>query len=324
MIPRAPPLALLQTFEAAARRLSFKEAAAELHVTPAAVSQQIKALELHLGGPLFLRLTRAVALSPRGAALLPAVQQGLACLDSAVGAARSEGAPPQLSLTAPPSFATHWLIPRLPDFYRRHPGVELSLSSSSATVGPGGDASALAALESARVQGRSAMAVLYGAGGHAGFSVEPLMRPQYLPVCAPGLATASRPLRTPADLVRQMLIHDDTLGDARGPPALDAQPAWGWPQWLVAAGVEVPEPLPGRHFSNAVLAIEAALAGHGVALAARVLVAQQVAAGNLVQPFDLALPSPCSYFLVAPAQALQQPAAAALRAWLVEQAGDLD
>ena len=335
MIHRPPPLALLHTFEVAARHLSFKQAAAELHVSPAAISQQIKALEAWLGEPLFLRLTRALQLSERGAAMLPAVQQGLACLDGALRGVRPLGDDSVLLLTAPPSFATHWLIPRLPDFYRHHPGIEVRLSSSSATVDPAGDGPVLAGLARAAGSRHCALAILFGTGDYGRFSADRLMTPQYLPVCAPGLATAGQPLRQPADLRHHVLLHDDTLGavgaiGASGAPAdkpakpglagAEHRAAWGWPQWLAAAGVAPGVVSRGRHFSNAVLAVEASLAGQGVALAARDMVAAPLAAGTLVAPFELAITAPCSYFLVLNQQDKPREAATALRHWLQTQA----
>src|SRR5690242_6841220 len=109
---RLPPLSVLRAFEASARHLSFKKAAEELHVTPAAVSQQIKSLESYLGVPLFRRLTRALELTRHGTAMLPRVREGLDCLAAAVETTRRPGAD-ALRVTAPPSFATRWLVPRL-------------------------------------------------------------------------------------------------------------------------------------------------------------------------------------------------------------------
>lgn len=313
---RPPPLALLRTFEAAARHLSFKQAAAELHVTPAAVSQQIKALEGYLGVLLFHRLTRALKLSERGAAMLPPVQQGLACLDGAVNLARLQPEGGVVVVTTPPSFATYWLLPRLADFYATHPGIEVRLASSSSTVDRPGASSVLDALAQAVGDASCPLAVLFGAGDYQRFAVDALLRPAYGPVCAPGLINHQRPPGTPADLARQVLIHDDTLGDLG---AADGA-AWGWPQWLSAAGLSGLSAVADRHFSNAVLAIEAAVAGQGVVLAARELVASHLAAGTLVAPFALAVQSPYSYYLVAHRREADRPAVAAFRRWLIAQA----
>lgn len=328
-MPHRPlPLTLLRTFEVAARHLSFKQAAAELHITPAAVSQQIKALEDWLGTPLFLRLTRALRLSDAGTALLPGVQQGLASLGAAVRGVQASPEPRALRLTAPPSLATYWLVARLPQFYALHPDIDVRLSSSSSavttTASAEGELAPLRAPDGA-AGGRDAstLAILFGTGPYPGWQVDALMTPLYQPVCAPGLlAQAQRRYTSPAplaDLLQLPLIHDDTLAPAPG-GAAPGLPAWGWPQWLAAAGVAAPAVLPGRHFSNAVLAIEAALAGQGVALAAQPLVAAHLAAGSLVVASHLALPSPCHYHLVGHPGQAQRPAVVAFRQWLVDQA----
>ena len=319
MTTRPPPIALLHTFEVAARHLSFKKAAAELHLTPAAVSQQIRTLEARLGGRLFQRLTRALKLSERGAAMLPKVREGFDCLSAAIRLGQDSSALAQRSvrLMAPPAFAARWLVPRLPRFYDAHPDIAVMLASSSATVDHPGDSRALDALEEAGGDSAGALVVLYGSGGYdpARFAVDDLMTPDFLPVCAPGLATPAAPLATPADLLRHVLLHDDTFSGS----AADG-PAWGWAQWLAAAGVAAPLTLGGRRFSNAILAVEAACAGQGVALASRPLVAAQLASGALVQPFDIALRSPFGYYLVANRADVDCVAVDRLRRWLVAEA----
>jgi LysR family glycine cleavage system transcriptional activator len=342
-----PPLPLLRTFEAAARHLSFKQAAAELHVTPAAVSQQIKALEQQLGAPLFVRLTRALALTDAGQALLPELQAGLARIEAGVQRARAVVAGPAdpgmgVTVVAPPSLAAHWLLPRLPDFHARHPDVALHLASHPAAVddaSAGRDPAALlraAAAATGEVigmadgapagAGPASLAIVFGPGeptgakappGHAGLRDDLLLAPDYLPVCAPAWL-ARHPLGAAADLQAAQLIHDDTIaGPRRGGPA------WGWPQWLAAAGVDAARAARGgggRRFSTGALAIQAALAGQGLALAARPLVAGHLAAGSLVAPFALALASPYRYHLVGHAATADWPAVAAFRQWLLEQA----
>jgi LysR family glycine cleavage system transcriptional activator len=315
MTHRPPPIALLHTFEVAARHLSFKKAAVELHVTPAAVSQQIRTLEERLGGPLFVRLTRALRLSERGAAMLPQVRAGLAGLSQAIrlGQETTARARRSVRLVAPPSFATHWLLPRLPRFYAAHAGIEVQLSSTSATVDHPGDDQGLAMLEPGADDAAGTLVVLYGNGSFdpARFAADVLMTPDYVPVCTPALAAA---IHAPADLLRQVLLHDDTFG-VPGDPA-----AWGWPQWLAAAGVRSDRPKVGPRFSNAVLALEAALAGQGVALAPRPLVSAHLGSGALQQPFATALRSPWRYQLVGKRTEAERTDVAGLRAWLLAEA----
>lgn len=308
---RLPPLPLLRTFEAAARHLSFTKAAQELHVTPAAVSQQIKALEESLGVALFQRLTRALRLTDAGTALLPGVTEAFTCLTAAVERVRAP-ATTALDLAAPPSFASHWLVPRLDDFCRRHPAIELRLSSGLDAVEHGGEATALQRLRSLAGDGVSPLAILFGTGHYPGWHVDTLFTPHYLPVCAPALAQG---LREPADLLGSTLIHDETLAGAAG--AL----GFGWPQWLQAAGVRGTVPTrQTRRFANGVLAMEATRAGQGVALAARELVAPQLAAGTLVAPFALKVEAPFCYCLVAAETIAAREDVKALRAWLTQQA----
>lgn len=336
-----PPLPLLRSFEVAARHLSFKQAAAELHVTPAAVSQQIKALEQRLGAPLFHRLTRALALTEAGQALLPEVQAGLARIEAAVQRARAVALGPAghgagVTVVAPPSLAAHWLLPRLPDFHARHPDVALHLASHPAAVddaSAGRDPAALLRAvgtgdaTAGVAHGGAVLAIVFGPGGadgqagHAGLREDLLLAPDYLPVCTPQWL-AAHPLATAAALTPAMLIHDDTIAGPRGRGG-GSGPAWGWPQWLAAAGVDAARGARGaggRRFSTGALAIQAALAGQGLALAARPLVAAHLAAGSLVAPFTLALLSPYRYQLVGHASTADWPAVAALRHWLLEQA----
>ncbi|GAA0769510.1 transcriptional regulator GcvA [Ideonella azotifigens] len=322
MQDRLPALPLFRSFEAAARHLSFKLAAAELHVTPAAVSQQIKALEDQLGQPLFERLTRALRLTPQGEALRGPVREAFEALARGVQLARTgtaQQAQDQLTVWAPPGFASQWLVPRLPAFHALHPAVDLRLVSSPEAVDQAGAATVLAALDpppNATGHAGSVLAIVYGSGRYAGHRVAPLLVPELLPVCAPGWLQAAPPLTEPADLCRATLIHDETLaGAGRGGEA------GGWLHWLAAAGVPHPVLAPGRRYSNSTLAIEAALAGVGVALAAQPMVAQHLAAGTLLAPFPRhTLRSPFTYALVARDGVAEPPAAAAFRAWLIAAA----
>lgn len=307
---RLPPLAALRAFESAARHLSFKKAGLELHVTPAAISQQIKALENFLGLSLFHRLTRAIELTPHGLAMLPKIREAFECLASAVESTRQHGDGP-LTVAAPPSFASRWLVPRLAYFSSAHPEIELRISSGSDSIDRRGGTvffdDGLVDLRHAASQ----VAIRFGTGLYPGFRVDKVFSPDYVPVCSPQLPTAERPLTTPDDLQRHVLIHDDTLGDD--------EPQSVWAQWLVAAGITAIDAARGPRFSNAVLAVEAALDGQGVALALKPLVDADVAAGRLIIPFDVAVSSPYAYFLVMPELLARRPSVAAFSAWLLDQ-----
>lgn len=311
MTYRLPPLSVLRAFESASRHLSFKKAAEELHVTPAAISQQIKTLEGYLGVPLFRRLTRALALTGHGAAMLPKIREGFECFAAAVESTRRDhgGA---LTVTAPPTFASRWLVPRLSRFAAAHPGIELRLASSRDSIDRRGDATVL---EEGVVDLRddvSEVAIRYGTGNYPAYRVEQIFAPDYVPVCSPRLLDAERPLREPRDLRWQVLIHDETIDDEEKQP--------NWKEWLRLAGVTSVDARRGPRFSNAVLAVGAALDGQGVALALRPLVEADLAAGRLVVPFDIAVPSPYAYFLVMPAAVAGRAAVAAFREWLLGEA----
>ena len=308
---RLPPLTALRAFESAARHLSFKKAAEELHVTPAAISQQIKVLESYLGLSLFHRLTRALELTAQGLAMLPKIREGFECLAAAVENTRQVDDGP-LTVTAPPSFASRWLVPRLPRFSLAHPNVELHLSSGGHTVDRrselGDPGEGTIDLRNASSQ----VAIRFGKGHYSGFRVEKIFAPDCVPVCSPRLPTPDRPLSSLADLSRHVLIHDETLGKEIGQAE--------WAQWLRAAGVDDIDAQRGPRFSNAILAVEAALDGQGVALALRPLVEADVTAGRLIIPFDIAVPSPYAYFLVIPELVSRRPSVAAFRTWLLGEA----
>ena len=307
MMHRLPPLNSLRAFEAAARLLSFKQAAEELAVTPTAVSHQIRLLEEYLDLPLFRRLTRALELTPDGAAMLPLVREGFASLSAAVEKVRRNPGGSVVNVCAPPSFATRWLVPRLGHFSRAHPDIELRLSGSLLAVDR---------REGAHSGGSDAvfdLVIRFGRGHYPGWQVERLFSPAYVPVCSPALLKGQLPLRTPADLRQHVLIHDATV------PDFDDRP--GWAQWLAMAGVaDYAAMSNGPRFADAVLAVEAAIAGQGLALAARPMVSADLAAGRLVMPFPQAISSRHAYYLTTPDGASARPAVVALCAWLEREA----
>ena len=308
---RLPPLAVLRTFETAARHLSFKNAAEELHITPAAVSQQIKALEDYLGVPLFRRLTRALELTDHGKAMLPKLREGFDCLAAAVETTRRQ-APDALTVVAPPSFAAHWLITRLARFTSQHPQIALRLASSVDSIDRQGETPVISEVPVDPRDDSSAVAIRYGAGRYPGYTVERLFAPNYVAACSPAL-TATRPLRTLADLGTHVLLHDETI-EVQGRPSL-------WTLWLQAADASGIDAERGPRFSNAVLTVEAALAGQGVALVLRPLIEDELKAGRLVLPFEVAIPSPYAYFLVVPDTVARRPSVDAFRRWLLAEAG---
>jgi LysR family glycine cleavage system transcriptional activator len=307
---RLPPLNALRAFEAAARHLSFKNAALELHVTPGAVSHQVKLLEEHLGVALFRRLTRALELTAEAQAMLPKVREGLESLAVAVERARARDHAGTLTVITPPNFAARWLVPRLARFTERHPDLELHLASRPTMI----DGSASdAGLNSADARdGSPAILVRFGAGHYPGAHVDLVFAPAYVPVCSPKLLEGEHPLRSPSDLGNHTLLHDDTMTEEGARPI--------WPDWLHAAGADGVDATRGPHFSDASLAFEAAIEGMGVLLAMEPLVNAEIDAGRLVMPFDVALRGKHAYYLVAPEALLENRAVAAFRKWLLAEA----
>ena len=305
---RLPPLPALRAFESAARHLSFKKAAAELFVTPAAVSQQIKVLESYLETPLFRRLPRSLELTDAGIAMLPKVSEGLACLVAAMEATR-RGGPRALTVHVPPFFALRWLVPRLPHFADLHPEIELRLSGSEASIDGMGVPMDLQADLHGDV---TDVTVRFGLGRYAGFQSDVLLMPDYMLVCSPELLTRMGALVTPADVSRQVLIHDESLPDEGGRPS--------WAEWFRLAGLPGVDVSRGPRFSSAALVLEAVLRGQGVALMLRPLVEADVAAGRLVLPFDVSMPSRYAYHLVISDTVRERPEVQAFRNWMLAEA----
>ena len=305
---RLPPLNALRAFEAAARNLSFKNAARELHVTPGAVSHQVKLLEESLGIPLFRRLTRALELTPEGQALLPKVQEGLRNLAEAVERVRTRGEARTLTVMAPPNFAARWLVPRLARFTDRNPGLDLHVASRTAMIDGRGDPGASPSPEASEVAPLAM--VRFGDGRYPGARVDEVFSAVYVPVCSPRLLRGARALRKPEDLRNHTLLHDDTVVEE------GARPSWG--AWLDSVGVRDIDATRGTHFTDASLSLEAAREGLGVALAMKPLVRSEIEAGRLVMPFNLSSPATYSYYLVTP-EGGRNGVVGAFRDWLLQE-----
>ncbi|MXU63999.1 transcriptional regulator GcvA [Oceanomicrobium pacificus] len=293
MPDRLPPLTALRAFEAAARHMSFADAAAELNVTPAALSYQIKNLEEHLGAPLFRRLNRAVELTEAGRSLQPGVAQGFESLTRAWRSVRRRRDGSVLTVTAGPAFTATWLAPRLFGFSAAHPEIELRFVAT------------LRLLDFERDD--VDVAIRFGLGGDDGFRSERLNSEALTPVMVPELA-ARYP--TAESLRDAPLIHDESLGFLSPPP--------DWAAWFTAAGLEPPGSR-GAHFSGADQAIASALAGGGVLMGRLSLVSGPLREGTLVAPFPLTLTIDAHYRLVTTDAVESQPAFAKFRTWLLDE-----
>lgn len=304
---RFPPLNALRAFEAAARLLSFKKAARELHVTPGAVSHQVKLLEDHLGVALFRRLTRALELTPEAHAMLPKVREGLDSLMEAVEHVRARERSSALTVMAPPGFATRWLVPRLARFTNAHPEIELHVASRNGMIDAGDEE-----IEVPAQEGPPLLMVRFGRGHYPGIQVDEVFSALYVPVCSPRLLEGAHPLRKPSDLRFHTLLHDDTAVEEGARPS--------WEDFLEKAGVEDVDVSRGPHFSDASLALDAAIEGMGVTLAMKPLVRPDIEAGRLAMPFDITAPTSYAYYLLTPENDADKGSVNAFRSWLLDEA----
>lgn len=309
MIYRLPPLNALRVLEAAARHLSFKAAAAELSITQAAVSHQIKSLEEYLGVELFRRAGRGVQLTEAARACLPRLREGFDSLAAAVEMIRERAEEGDLVITAPPVFAARWLMPRLADFAKREPRIDVRVVGSSKMVDAGAlDSSVLVGNLDLRDE-TSGVEIHLGGGHYPGYRADRLFAVTTVAVASPALA----PLEKPQDLEHHLLLHDDAMDIVAGGSA--------WQKWLEAAGLgDRIDGSRGPHFSSNILSLEAASQKLGVALALRPLVDADIASGRLLAPFDVELRPQAAYYLICPEVIANRPAVVAFRNWLLVQA----
>ncbi|WP_442775310.1 LysR family transcriptional regulator [Sphaerotilus montanus] len=308
------PLALdcLRTFEAAARRLSFSAAAEELHLTQPAISRQIKGLEEALGAQLFHRGTRRIELTLAGQTLQRTVQPALARLDSCVRQIRLSHSRAMVSVTTFPSFASLWLMPRLPDFERAHPDADLRIAASDRLV------------ETEDVE--LDVALRHCSADKVPAGAVRLFGEVLTPVVSAGLAEAidrghAPRLAQPADLTEHTLLEMD---DGHSPSTL-----LSWPRWLAGCGLAHLTPRRWISVNYTHQQVQAALAGQGVALARLAMVHDALARGDLVEPFGAGgrrWAEPCYWLvpLVPPGgrtgAAAQRPEVRAFSDWVLAQA----
>jgi LysR family transcriptional regulator, glycine cleavage system transcriptional activator len=286
MVYRLPPLNSLRLFEAAGRHLSFKNAAAELNVTPSAVSHAIQALEAWLDCALFQRSPRGLALSPAGRGFLMQVRAGLDTIASASAAMPRQSGRARLAVSVAPSFGLRWLVPNLPRFGALHPEVAVSMDMTHRHVDFPRDADA---------------AIRMGNGDWPSLYAVPLVREALVPVCAPELAAR---LQTPADLGHHTLLHVTSVRE-------------DWAAWGQLAGVGNAATLRrGLRFDTIHMALEAAAQGLGVAMGRVPLMATDVAVGRLVPVLGPPRRSRTGYWFVTRREELARPAVARFRDWI--------
>jgi LysR family glycine cleavage system transcriptional activator len=292
MTTRLPSLNGLRAFEAAARHLSFTNAATELNVTQTAISHQIRRLEEELGVRLFIRRNRALALTPQAAEYLPGVRAAFNDLRFATDRLLRKDNDNVLTVSTLASLAAKWLLPRLPAFQEAHPGIDVRITTSTALVDfKTGDVDA---------------AIRYGRGHWPGLRADWLMADELFPVCSPALLTGSRPLRCPEDLAYQTLLHTSAGYND------------DWRLWLTAAGLPANiSKQPGLSFDLILVTVQAAIDGLGVAMGRTSYVEADIAKGRLVVPFKITLPADAGFYLVSPEARADSPKLSAYRKWLL-------
>ncbi len=289
---RLPPLNWLRSFEASARHLNFTLAAAELNLTQAAISQQVKGLEGQLGMALFKRLPRGLELTDAGRAYLPPVRDSIERLAAVTDEIFGQGRAKSLTIKVNLVFFTLWLAPRLERFRALHPEVGLRFSSNIWVEENKWDAD---------------MEIRYGEGIWPGLNADRLTWDELVPVCSPSLLGGLAPPPTPQLLSEQTLLH--VIGYKEG-----------WSYWLNQTGYGLVDTAPGIQFDTLISALEMASRGHGLALGRTSLVADMIASGRLIAPFPERVETLEAFHLTYPSHQYLLPHAEAFRSWVVQEA----
>ena len=287
-----PPLNALRAFEATARHLSFSKAAEELHVTPAALSHQIRGLEDLLGLKLFIRRARSIELTEAARQIHPGIRSGFESLRVAIDQLDQGRRERVLVVSSTPGLTAKWLVPRLYRFLDQHPDIDTRITAS---VGYANFA----------IDGVD-IGIRLTSGVHLDLYVEKLSDEWLLPLCSPRLLEADPPLRGPADLPRFNLIQIDLPG---------VVPTWD--DWMQMAGIEGIDTRRGLRLNVADHALDAASEGAGVVLGYKVVASRDIGLGRLVAPFGPEIPVPGrSYYFVCPKGDEKRPAIRAFRDWV--------
>lgn len=294
MSRKLPPLNALRAFEAAARLLSFTEAARELFVTHGAISQQIKTLEDYFGQPLFVRSHGKVSLNNAGLQLLPVIRESLDAIEQASSKVFQDPTTEVLTVNVTTSFASHWLLPRLGDFQQRFPDITVHLSPSHTFPSNLGN--------------EVDVAIRWGVTKVVGVAMEKLFNVDTFVACAPALLQGDHPLLKPADLKHHVLIHDDE-GQA-------------WQTMLEALAVDDVNSSKGLFYADSGLSLQVAIEGKGAMVAGSILAANDLSAGRLVIPFNCIIPHRKDYNLYYTESSAASRKIQCFRSWLHQQALD--
>ncbi|WP_233889458.1 LysR substrate-binding domain-containing protein [Paraburkholderia flagellata] len=295
---RLPPLRALQAFDAVVRNGNVAAAAEALHVTPGAVSQQIRQLEESLGVALFVRESTGLRPTELGQLYHQHVAQGFECFHNANAALIAARHGPHLTLSTFPSVATHWIAARLDQWHALSPDVRVHVEATDR--------------EPRRGEGRVDIRMTYGWPPTDGTPHRVLFTDRVAPVCAPALATPNQPLRQPADLLNYPLVHVEWGWADMSPPT--------WVDWFHAAGVPVPDTLAPLTYSLSSMAIDAATRFRGISLGQGLFAADDLKSGRLIAPFKISLTMPRPYYLVWQPGALDTPGTRQFLDWLIAEA----
>lgn len=298
-LSRLPPLTALRVFVVTARHLNFTRAAAELHVTPAAVGQQIRLLEEHVGVALFDRQRGALTLTAAGLELAPGLTEAFHLLADTIARVLRPQEETPIRISVPPSFASRWLVPRLDGLRALAPELQVVVDASARLADFGTDA--------------VDCVIRYGAGVYPGLATERLFDEAVVPVCAPDFAAAHGLGHGPARLADVPLLHED------GPERDASCPDWG--TWLRAHGLSPRLARDGIRLGQSSLVLEAAAAGKGIGLGKLRLAEADLATGRLIVPFGTPWPVAFSYYFVAPPEKMRLPGVVQFRDWLRAQMG---
>lgn len=310
-----PPLNALRAFEAAARHLSVTKAAAELNVTPSAISHHIKALEEYFEVRLFMPSRRRLELSEAGRAFLPDLTDGFDRLFAATELLRASDTQGQLTVGTAGSFAVQWLVPRLSDFNARYPEIDVRVQAAPLLVD---------ATEEALESGDVDVVIRFGPGHYPGHDVQRLMDEVVYPVCSPDIVDKDRPLNRPADLARHVLIHDEGYTHYAREGLRFKTTFPDWRMWAEAAGLDGLDLSHGPRFSTSALAIQAAVDGQGVMMGRSVLVHDELQAGRLIKPFELSVSNVFAYYGISREGDTGRAEIAAFRNWVGQKAGEME
>ena len=300
-----PPLSALRAFEAAARHLSLTKAARELHVTPGALSHQIRGLEELLSIKLFERRVRAIALTAAGKQLYPGLQTGFAQIREAVKSFDAPGQANVLVVSTSPGMTSKWLAPRLYRFGAAHPDIDVRITSSLNNANFATDGIDLAVRNMAT-----------DPAPDRALEIEKLFEISFVPVCSPRLIDSHGPVKTARALSRLPLIHDETL-KARIAVA-------DWSDWFKAAGVADVDLRRGLRFNSTDHALDAAGEGAGALLAHDLLAYDDLRTGRLIIPVKLSIAPGRAFHLVWAKDRKPSVAAQAFRKWITGEVAALD